>query len=243
MKHTKHLHSVLERDKTESLTAVDTAQKQSSIRILKRLKLPNKSSALSISTGSGYWDYLALKNNKKISKIVATDIVDNPVSKEDISLIKKYGIWTFKKIKPEKRLPFRSNTFDLVYHYDVIEHVNNPSLFLKEQFRVLKPNGYIIFSTPNLLRPANLAKLLLGKLTFPTNIGNQEKIGNYIHIQEFTEWNLLSMVKEAGFKDLSLFHVYFGLHQVNLTFEVTPKTNIGKTLCQYITIKAQKPSL
>ncbi len=95
--------------------------------------------------------------------------------------------WQFVKVEPENSLPFKDNFFDLAIHQDVIEHVLKPHLFINEQQRVLKSGGFLLFGTPNLLRPANFIKLMLGKLRFPVKIGSNEEIGDYIHIQEFNE--------------------------------------------------------
>lgn len=94
---------------------------------------------------------------------MATDIVDNPVRKDEIKILNKLGKWQFKKGKPEGLLPLVDGSFDLIFHQDVIEQTKKPYLFLSEQFRVLKNGGFLVFGTPNLLRPANLLKLFLGK--------------------------------------------------------------------------------
>ena len=45
---------------------------------------------------------------------------------------------------------FEDNTFDLVVTFQVIEHIKNDLLFLREIFRVLKPGGRLILTTPNI---------------------------------------------------------------------------------------------
>ncbi len=51
---------------------------------------------------------------------------------------------------PVEFLPFKSNLFDTIFAADIIEHIYNPKSFLHELYRVLKPNGKIIFETPNI---------------------------------------------------------------------------------------------
>jgi ubiquinone/menaquinone biosynthesis C-methylase UbiE len=46
-------------------------------------------------------------------------------------------------------LPFRKSGFDLIILQDVIEHINNRNLLVKELMRVLKDSGLIYISTPN----------------------------------------------------------------------------------------------
>ena len=51
-----------------------------------------------------------------------------------------------------KGIPFNDNTFDVVYHSHLLEHIDeeNAPVFLKECFRVLKPNGIIRIAVPDL---------------------------------------------------------------------------------------------
>ncbi len=46
-------------------------------------------------------------------------------------------------------LPFESETFDLVYSTNVLEHVNDPVKVLNESYRVLKRGGFLQFVIPN----------------------------------------------------------------------------------------------
>lgn len=45
-------------------------------------------------------------------------------------------------------LSYKDNTFDLVMHSEVLEHVPNPHQALEECKRILKPNGVCIFTIP-----------------------------------------------------------------------------------------------
>ena len=46
-------------------------------------------------------------------------------------------------------LPFKDNTFDIVVSTEVIEHVTDPYLAIREMYRVLKPGGVLALTTPN----------------------------------------------------------------------------------------------
>ncbi|TXE12231.1 class I SAM-dependent methyltransferase [Algoriphagus aquimarinus] len=49
--------------------------------------------------------------------------------------------------------PFKGiadNSFDTIVSFQVIEHIPNDSLFLEEIYRVLKPGGKAVISTPNI---------------------------------------------------------------------------------------------
>ena len=42
-----------------------------------------------------------------------------------------------------------NNNFDVVYSFQVLEHLKDPCSFIKSALNVLNRNGYLIFSTPN----------------------------------------------------------------------------------------------
>lgn len=98
---------------------------------------------LNAGCGDGYFD-LFLK--KKAKKITSFDI-----NKSDLRIA--------RMINPEKRikykllniesLPFKSNYFDTVVCIDVLEHLNNSQIALKELVRVLKNGGKLIISVPS----------------------------------------------------------------------------------------------
>jgi len=51
-----------------------------------------------------------------------------------------------------QRLPFAVGTADTIVSFQVIEHLSEPSVYLAEITRVLKPDGVLLLSTPNLLQ-------------------------------------------------------------------------------------------
>ena len=46
------------------------------------------------------------------------------------------------------KLPFKDNTFDLVWSQGLIEHFKNPKEIIKEHLRVCKKNGKVLISVP-----------------------------------------------------------------------------------------------
>lgn len=65
-------------------------------------------------------------------------------------LEKKFPQATFEQtvIPPLQTIP--SSTYDTVVSFQVIEHIKDDALFLKEIHRVLKPGGKAIITTPNI---------------------------------------------------------------------------------------------
>lgn len=98
----------------------------------------------------------------------------------------------------------------------------------------------MLIGTPNILRPANVFKLLLGKLFFPIKIGSNQEIGDYVHIQEFNEFQLKNLLEEIGLKEIEIKHCYFGIWPLKITFSLYPKSKIGKGMCHYLMVKCRK---
>jgi len=66
------------------------------------------------------------------------------------------------------RFPYSDATFDVVIFCEIIEHLlMSPDAPVAEINRVLKPDGFIIISTPNAVRLANLAHLIRGRNIYP----------------------------------------------------------------------------
>ena len=76
------------------------------------------------------------------------------------------------------KIPFKSNTFDYLICTEVLEHIKGDDV-MKECYRVLKPNGVVLFTVPNGKGPG-------GKI-------------NPTHIRLFTFKSIVNLLKETGF--------------------------------------------
>lgn len=61
------------------------------------------------------------------------------------------------------QLPFRENTFDVVFHQGLLEHFRKPQAenLLRENIRVLKPGGHLLVDVPQRYHVYTLAKHIL----------------------------------------------------------------------------------
>ena len=101
-----------------------------------------------------------------------------------------------------KGVPFGDEEFDIVVASQVIEHLWKPQVFLREIYRVLKPTGNAIISTPNLAAWHNVLYLILGKQPEPAKVSDEmypehEKPG---HLRIFTKSELLKLLEFHGFR-------------------------------------------
>ena len=105
---------------------------------------------------------------------------------------KNYKGINFEVIEAEGKLPYKRNSFDLVFLVEVLEHVIDTEEMLKEVKRVLKPGGYLLVTTTEIY----FIKLLLVGLF---------KIDEYFHpmsphIRYFTRNSLRKLAERCGYK-------------------------------------------
>ena len=63
------------------------------------------------------------------------------------------------------RLPFSSNSIDIIILSEVVEHLHDPLPAIREIARVLKPGGYAMVTTPNPVNFPESIGYLLDRLT------------------------------------------------------------------------------
>ncbi len=97
------------------------------------------------------------------------------------------------------RLPFADASFDVALYCEVIEHMtNDPRQSLMELKRVLKPQGFLILTTPNVARLENVARLIAGANIYDPYSG----YGPYgRHNREYTRHELSLLLPHCGFSN------------------------------------------
>ena len=108
-----------------------------------------------------------------------------------------------------------SESFDMIFSYDVIENLEKPEIFLSEIRRLLRAGGICVLSTPNKYRIFGAILILLGKRKFPYCLDerNKEKYPEYWHIKEYTEKELRKIVTENGFGIEKYYKVFYGFRK------------------------------
>lgn len=127
---------------TSSKIVSDNALYQRTLKSYKIVAPKVYGNTLEIGCGEGYGIQCYINNTTSLT------LVDK--SKNNLSLIKKKHescIVHKKKVPPLNFL--EDNTFDTIISFQVIEHIKDYKLFLKEIHRILKPSGKVFISTPN----------------------------------------------------------------------------------------------
>ena len=133
------------------------------------------------------------------------------LNNKGLKLAASKGIQTVEAMG--ESLPFRSNCFDLVTSFHVLEHIEDAESMINESFRVLKVNGYALIITPNRIR---LSSRMLNILSSPYK--NKYPM-NPDHVQEYTFMELASLANVSNYKGF-LKIIPFGLLRlpVSLSF-------------------------
>jgi SAM-dependent methyltransferase len=104
--------------------------------------------------------------------------------------------------------PFPDQAFDAVVSIEVIEHLENSFLFLRELFRLAKPGATVIVTTPNTLHlQARLRNLVFGFPTLfdPLPLSESDPRFTSGHILPISPYFLCLSAYRAGFTEIELF--------------------------------------
>ena len=97
------------------------------------------------------------------------------------------------------------NSFDVVIFSEVIEHLRiSPIRALLEINRILKPEGLLLITTPNVARLSNILRLFIGKNIvemFPDDDSELNHVTDRMtHIREYTMDELKMLSRRTGYK-------------------------------------------
>lgn len=131
----------------EEKELLDTLKKSSSVsRIAKTIKLLEAGdSVLDVGCHTGYF---TVRIAEKYKKVIGIDILPN-----NIEIANKFFNRPNIEYKVMDALDiatnFREETFNCIVITEVLEHIADPDLLIKNCYKLLKPGGILIISTPN----------------------------------------------------------------------------------------------
>ncbi|MFZ3231123.1 MAG: rhamnan synthesis F family protein [Pseudobdellovibrio sp.] len=143
---------------------------------------------------------------------------------------------------------FEPESYDIIVVADVIEHLVNPDILLNELKKLVKKNGSIIFSVPNVTHLALGFELLFGKFKYRNN-----GLLDNTHLRFYSKESLIDKLESAGLNISELdsvqkqmdetefpnfFPIFFPVHWVkklilqrddSLTYQWVVSTKLGVT--------------
>lgn len=96
------------------------------------------------------------------------------------------------KINLNDNLPYQNEIFDYVVSVETIEHLENPWHFLREISRVLKVNGKLILTTPNI-------NSISSRILFLYNLNYHDFEEYTYHVSPINFTMLSKMLSDSGF--------------------------------------------
>ena len=144
------------------------------------------------------------------------------------------------------RLPVPDAVADMVICCDILEHLLEPEILLKEAYRILRHGGLLITSVPNLVHMANRFSILAGygggiefaqllKFKSPVMPASGVRFPDQrIHLRWFTSDSLKKMLEGNGFGVIQQFGIGPIIQRLGLE-------NVSKNLALLTAAIARKP--
>lgn len=111
----------------------------------------------------------------------------------------------------EKSFPFDNETFDCVIAAEVIEHVYDTDFFLQEIRRVIRKEGVLVMSIPNIACLTNRLSMIFGR--YPRYAEYQA--GGAGHIRVYTASVIKEQIQNHGFEVISFIGCNFPMPMHN----------------------------
>lgn len=130
------------------------------------------------------------------------------ISQSPLEEARKKGLITHVWISGVSACPVEDNFFDAIIAGDLIEHLVDTDVFLEELWRVLRPEGYLLITTPNLAWWWNRVRLLLGKV--PGGMGSVsskyalDKAVDTKHLRVSVNSEWVYLFQQHGFECISV---------------------------------------
>lgn len=131
------------------------------------------------------------------------------ISDHYVDLMKKDGIEAYQGDICDKTI-FKDNIFDIIVMGEIIEHLPDTRKALLECRRILKKDGIIIGSVPNVWNVGNLIRVLFRK---DTDTAHE-------HVHFFDKHHLRNMFEACGYRNFSI-----DIDQFSCSFAKFPKLN------------------
>lgn len=97
-------------------------------------------------------------------------------------------------------IPFENNFFDIIVAGEIIEHIFDTDFFLDEVYRILRSNGKLLISTPNIASLGRRMMLLFGVNPIIELSPNEKDSSG--HIRYFTKKTLDKLLNKHNFNPI-----------------------------------------
>jgi ubiquinone/menaquinone biosynthesis C-methylase UbiE len=190
------------RNKLENLleNVGDMSLKRRARLIIENINPKDGEKILDLGCGTGYYLFLLSNLSLKL-QLTGLDNDKRALEEAKASLSKSISYI----LSDSHKLPFKNNTFDKIIASEVLEHLRDDQKAIQEVYRILKPGGVFVISTPSINYPFFWDPInWLTQRILRTHIKSGFFSGIwYGHVRLYKKEELESKFIRAGFKILS----------------------------------------
>lgn len=147
---------------------------------------------LDIGCGTGHLGSFLKRNNNDVYGLTISEEEANEARKKMNEVI-------VGDIERMDSLPFPNQNFDVIIFADSLEHFANPLKVLQRVMPLLKPDGLLITSIPNIANFKIRMRLLAGNFDY-----EHEGILDNTHLRFFTLKTARNLITDSGFQVLNI---------------------------------------
>ena len=127
----------------------------------------------------------------------ASTVIGIDIAERTIQELRNKG-YQILKMNAEK-MQFKQE-FDVVFGGDIIEHLSNPGIFIKNCYGALKPTGRLVLTTPNTFCLLRVLRIVFGCTNDP--------LVNIEHTTWFSPTTIKEILKRENFKNIKIYYYY-----------------------------------
>lgn len=152
-------------------------------------------------------------------KELGAEVYGIDVDKERVDIAKKSYENVY--VSPAEKMPFRPNTFDVIWLHEVIEHVNDDAQTLNECFRVLKKGGKLVIFAPNrrwFFETHGIylkGKYKFGNIPFVTYLPTKTYHKLIPHVRNYYKKDIYTLFKGHSYKKIAYSRVFPGFDKLS----------------------------
>jgi 2-polyprenyl-3-methyl-5-hydroxy-6-metoxy-1,4-benzoquinol methylase len=163
------------------------------LELVRRIKneFPYSNDKINVLEIAGATGTTAMKIKEQGYNVCVSDNHEVP-----LKIAEERGL-TCVQFDAEGSFPFQNDSFHALFAGEIIEHIFDIEGFMSECNRVLKKNGIIVITTPNLAAFQDRILFLFGKS--PRHIDPLHQYRK-LHIRPFTKSNIFHVFNKSGFK-------------------------------------------
>ncbi|WP_130734807.1 bifunctional 2-polyprenyl-6-hydroxyphenol methylase/3-demethylubiquinol 3-O-methyltransferase UbiG [Flavobacterium sp. J27] len=156
------------------------------------INLDNKNLKI-LEIGAAYGETLNFLKEKGIaSEVIGIDLFEDVKNKQNYKELDRFIFGNIEYLDLEEY----NDYFDIILFPDVLEHLIEPKKTLQKAHKLLKTNGKIIVSMPNIRHYSALVKIFLkGDFRYEGS-----GIFDYTHMRFYCKKNIVELISISGYK-------------------------------------------